>query len=888
MSEPSCSLGKSYDPRPIEDKWYAWWLERGLFEGNPNAAKPPFSIVIPPPNVTGSLHMGHALNNTLQDIQCRYKRMNGYDVLWLPGTDHAGIATQNVVERNLASQGISRHDLGREAFVEKVWEWKEQYGNRIVNQLKKLGASCDWRRERFTMDEGLSRAVRAVFVRLYKEGLIYKGKYIINWCPRCQTALSDLEVEHQESGGNLYHVLYRFPDAESGVTVATTRPETILGDVAIAIHPRDEKNRHLVGRVVLVPLVGREIPIIEDPMVDPEFGTGCVKITPAHDPNDFLVGQRHGLESIQVIDSEGRMNEASGKYLGMDRFEARKAVLKDLDSQGCLLQVEEHLHSVGHCYRCRTVVEPYLSEQWFVRAKPLAEAGVEAVRAGRIRFVPEQWTGTYYQWMEEIRDWCISRQLWWGHRIPAWTCSACGHITVSETDPDVCESCGSSDIHQDEDVLDTWFSSALWPFSTLGWPDPTPELSRYYPTSLLVTGFDIIFFWVARMIMMGLHFMGEVPFRDTYIHALVRDESGQKMSKSKGNVIDPLDIIDEYGADALRLTLAALTVQGRDILLSTNRIETFRFFLNKLWNASRLALSSLEGKTRDREIDPLSLRLHDRWILTRLEEVILETTRDLEGYFFGEAAKLLYDFVWGELCDWYLEMAKPALRGEEGESRKEATQAVLCRVFESVLKLLHPFIPFLTEELWHAFHFSDRSLQEEEWPKPDGKAAFSPVCLEEMSAFQEAVRAIRNLRAEARLNPQQTAPLVRAELKEGLEALFRENSDLLRLLCRIERFEISPINAPSPGKCLSAVLPQGSFYLEVEGLIDIEAEIGRLKQEMEKLEADLNRSRAKLANSQFLTNAPAEIVEKEKERLREGETRLLRIRDNIQSLSTGA
>lgn len=887
MSDPCGSLGKSYDPRPIEDKWYAWWLEKGLFEGNPGSEKPPFSIVIPPPNVTGSLHMGHALNNTLQDIQCRFKRMNGYDVLWLPGTDHAGIATQNVVERNLASQGISRHDLGREAFVEKVWEWKEQYGNRIVNQLKKLGASCDWRRERFTMDEGLSRAVRAVFVRLYKEGLIYKGKYIINWCPRCQTALSDLEVEHQESGGNLYHVLYRFPDAEGGVTVATTRPETILGDVAIAIHPRDEKNRHLVGRVVLVPLVGREIPIIEDPMVDPEFGTGCVKITPAHDPNDFLVGQRHGLESIQVIDSEGRMNEAAGKYFGMDRFEARKAVLKDLDSQGCLLRVEEHLHSVGHCYRCRTIVEPYLSEQWFVRAKPLAEAGVEAVRAGRIRFVPEQWTGTYYQWMEEIRDWCISRQLWWGHRIPAWTCSVCGHITVSEADPDVCESCGSKDIHQDEDVLDTWFSSALWPFSTLGWPDPTPELSRYYPTSLLVTGFDIIFFWVARMIMMGLHFMGEVPFRDTYIHALVRDESGQKMSKSKGNVIDPLDIIEEYGADALRLTLAALTVQGRDILLSTNRIETFRFFLNKLWNASRLAMSSLEGKTRGREIDSLSLRLHDRWILTRLDEVILETTRDLEDYFFGEAAKLLYDFVWGELCDWYLEMAKPALRGEEGESRKEATQAVLCQVFESVLKLLHPFIPFLTEELWHAFRFSDRSLQEEEWPKPGRKEAIPTVCLEEMSAFQEAVRAIRNLRAEARLNPQQTAPLVRADLKEGLELLFRENSDLLKLLCRIERFEITPTNAPSHGKCLSAVLPQGSFYLEVEGLIDIEAEIGRLKQEMGKIEADLNRSRAKLANSQFLKNAPAEIVEKEKERLREGEARLLRIKENIHSLGTG-
>ena len=886
MSEASGNLGKTYDPKPIEDTWYAWWTEHRLFEGNADAERNPFSIVIPPPNVTGSLHMGHALNNTLQDIQCRYKRMNGFDVLWLPGTDHAGIATQNVVERNLASQGISRHELGREAFVEKVWEWKEQYGNRIVNQLKKLGASCDWRRERFTMDEGLSRAVRAVFVRLYKEGLIYKGKYIINWCPRCQTALSDLEVEHQESGGHLYHVTYRFTDGEGGVTVATTRPETILGDVAIAIHPRDEKNRHLVGRSVIVPLVEREIPIIEDPMVDPEFGTGCVKITPAHDPNDFLVGQRHGLESIQVIDSEGHMNETSGKYQGMDRFDARKAILEDLVSQGNLLRIDEHLHAVGQCYRCRTVVEPYLSEQWFVRAKPLAEAGVEAVKAGRIHFVPEQWTGTYYQWMDEIRDWCISRQLWWGHRIPAWTCTSCGHVTVSETDPDHCESCGSAEITQDEDVLDTWFSSALWPFSTLGWPDRTPELSHYYPTSLLVTGFDIIFFWVARMIMMGLHFMDEVPFRDTYIHALVRDESGQKMSKSKGNVIDPLDVIDQYGADALRLTLAALTVQGRDILLSTNRIETFRFFLNKLWNASRFALSSLEGSPVKQDIPAEHLRLHDRWILTRLDEVIAETTRLLEGYFFGEAAKLLYDFVWGELCDWYLEMAKPALKGEEGEKRKEATRAVLCRIFETVLKLLHPFIPFLTEELWEAFGFSEKSLEESTWPlplreKPDAS------CLEEMAAFQQAVRALRNLRAEAHLAPQKSAPLVLASLREELEPLFRENSDILRLLCRVDRFERLEAERPPSGKCLSAVLPQGSFYLEVEGLIDIDGEIGRLQQEMAKLESDLKRSKEKLGNTRFVENAPPEVVEKENERLRESEARIMRVRENIRSLSTG-
>ncbi len=887
MSDPCGNLGKTYDPKPIEDKWYAWWIDNRLFEGNADTEQNPFSIVIPPPNVTGSLHMGHALNNTLQDIQCRYKRMNGFDVLWLPGTDHAGIATQNVVERNLASQGISRHELGREAFVEKVWEWKEQYGNRIVNQLKKLGASCDWRRERFTMDEGLSKAVRTVFVRLYKEGLIYRGKYIINWCPRCQTALSDLEVEHQESLGHLYHVTYRFTDGEGAVTVATTRPETILGDVAIAIHPRDEKNRHLVGRRVIVPLVEREIPIIEDPMVDPEFGTGCVKITPAHDPNDFLVGQRHGLESIQVINSEGNMNEEAGKYQNMDRFEARKAIVEDLKLSGNLLKIEEHLHSVGQCYRCHTVVEPYLSEQWFVRVKPLAEAGVEAVKAGRIRFVPEQWTGTYYQWMEEIRDWCISRQLWWGHRIPAWTCASCGHVTVSETDPDRCESCGSAQIIQDEDVLDTWFSSALWPFSTLGWPDKTPELAHYYPTALLVTGFDIIFFWVARMIMMGLHFMEEVPFHDTYIHALVRDESGQKMSKSKGNVIDPLDVIDQYGADALRLTLAALTVQGRDILLSTNRIETFRFFLNKLWNASRFALVSLENFPRSTTLPPLGkCRLHDRWILTRLDEVTLETTRLLEGYFFGEAAKLLYDFIWGELCDWYLEMAKPALKGEEGIDRKEATQAVLSHVFETVLKLLHPFIPFLTEELWQAFGFSGKTLEESQWPTPvQEKPDLSSI--EDMTSFQQVIRALRNLRAEAHLAPQRIVPLVKARLRDDINALFRENEDILRLLCRVEHIDLMPEGEPPSGKCLSAVLPQGSFYLEVEGLIDVDAEIQRLRQEMTKLEADLSRTKGKLENARFIENAPADIVEKERERLREGETRILRIRDNVRSLGAG-
>ncbi len=754
MSQVLDNMAKTYDPAPIEDKWYSTWMERGLFKARPERDKSKaFSIVIPPPNVTGSLHMGHAFNHTFQDILCRYKRMKGYNVLWLPGTDHAGIATQNVVERRIAAEGKSRHDLGRDVFVRRVWEWKEEFGSRIINQMKKLGNSCDWDRERFTLDEGLSRAVRTVFVRLFKKGLIYKGKYIINWCPRCHTALSDIEVEHEEQKGKFYHVRYPFVNGEGYVVVATTRPETIWGDVAIAVHPRSEK-ASLAGRTVKVPLGGREIPIIEDIMVDPEFGTGCVKITPAHDPNDFLVGQRHNLEQAQVIDENGRMNSLAPGYEGLSLEEARGKAAQELSDAGLLEKSEDMVHSVGHCYRCSTVVEPYLSEQWFVKAKPLADAGVKVVEDGLIEWTPEQWKKIYYQWMENIRDWCISRQLWWGHRIPAWTCSDCGNITVSETDPDVCEKCGSANIIQDEDVLDTWFSSALWPFSTLGWPDKTEDLDYYYPTSLMVTGFDIIFFWVARMIMMGLEFMNDVPFRDVYIHALIRDEKGQKMSKSSGNVIDPLDMIEKYGADALRMTLAALTVQGRDILLSTGKIETYRLFMNKIWNASRFALMNLD---ESRELPVLSadlpLALHDRWILTRKAQVAGEVTRLLDSFSTGEAARLLYDFVWGDLCDWYLELSKPALRGDEGEERMKATRAVVADVFRDVLLLLHPFIPFVTEELWELFKFGGGLIEENTWPS--GETRFeSPQAVEKMSLLQETVRILRNLRAEARVAPQ--------------------------------------------------------------------------------------------------------------------------------------
>ena len=887
MESEKTVLGKGYEPGPIEDKWYMKWVEDELFRADPSSSKPQYSIVIPPPNVTGSLHVGHALDNTLQDILCRTKRMQGYEVLWLPGTDHAGIATQNVVERSLAAKGISRHDLGREEFVSRVWKWKEEYGSTIIGQLKKLGASCDWDRERFTMDEGLSVAVRRIFVDLYKKDLIYRGKYLINWCPRCHTALSDLEVEHEDKEGKFYEVTYRFADGDGDLRVMTTRPETILGDTAIAIHPRDEKNRHLVGKKVIVPIAGRVIPVIEDNMVDPEFGSGCVKITPAHDPNDFLVGQRHGLEQIQVIDDNGIMcGEASGKYAGMDRFEARKAIVADLEGDGSLIRIEEIRHSVGECYRCHTVIEPYLSEQWFVRAKPLADAGVESVKAGKIRFVPDQWTGVYYQWMENIRDWCISRQLWWGHRIPAWYCDKCGEIIVDTEDPSKCPKCGNSELRQDEDVLDTWFSSALWPFSTMGWPEETELLKKFYPTSVLVTGFDIIFFWVARMIMFGLQGMkGEVPFHDVYIHALVRDEKGQKMSKSKGNVIDPLTIISEYGADALRFTLAALTVQGRDIFLSTERIATYRLFMNKLWNASRFALMNLEDAVDGMRWDENELSLHDKWILNRISQVSAEMTRLIDGYFFGEAARLMYDFVWGELCDWYLELSKPALRGEEGEARRKTTQAVLLAVFEDVLKLLHPFIPFVTEELWHAFPFGKGIIERTEWPAPRLEKIDEAV-IWDMDLVREVIRSVRNLRAEARIAPQQQIP--RAVLSihnDGKLALIRSSEALITLLTKAEKLEIMDRSAEKPQKSLASVLDDVQVYLPVGDLLDVDKEIQRLKNDLSKIDRDIEKGKAKLANPQFVERAPEEVIQKEKASLADNEAKRERIRENLSSLN---
>jgi valyl-tRNA synthetase len=886
MDSEKTVLGKNYDPSPIEDKWYAKWIEADLFKADPASAKPQFSIVIPPPNVTGMLHVGHALDNTLQDILCRTKRMQGYEVLWVPGTDHAGIATQNVVERSLAKDGISRHDLGREEFVKRVWAWKEKYGNTIISQLKKLGASCDWTKERFTMDEGLSVAVRKMFVDLYNKGLIYRGKYLINWCPRCQTALSDLEVEHHDHDGKFYEVAYKFADEDGQLVVMTTRPETIMGDAAIAIHPRDEKNHYLIGKKVIVPLVHRVIPVIEDNMVDPEFGSGCVKITPAHDPNDFLVGLRHNLEQIQVIDDKGVMTKSAGsRYEGMDRFEAREKVVEDLKTEGVLLSIQDIKHSVGECYRCHTIIEPYLSEQWFVKTRPLADAGVASVKAGKIRFIPDQWTNVYYQWMENIRDWCISRQLWWGHRIPAWYCNDCGEVMVATEAPRKCTKCGSTNLRQDEDVLDTWFSSGLWPFSTMGWPEQTQQLKKFYPTSVLVTGFDIIFFWVARMIMFGLEGMKDVPFRDVYIHALVRDEKGQKMSKSRGNVIDPLTIIDEYGADALRFTMAALTVQGRDIFLSKERIATYRLFMNKLWNASRFALMNLEDAEKDQKYDEKYLCIQDKWILNRLSQVTAEMTKLLDGYFFGESARLMYDFVWSEICDWYLELAKPALRGDEGPERRRSTQAVLLRVFEDVLKLLHPYVPFVTEELWHAFAFGDDFIEHKSWPKPYFSTVDEQV-ISEMKFIQDIIRAIRNLRAEARIAPSQTIPNVVLTLRSDARlALVKECAQQISLLAKVEAISFIDNADDKPDRSLATVLDEVQIFLPVGDLLDIEKEIQRLKNDLSKLEKDIERSSSKLSNKNFVERAPEEVITKEKNALTENMAKKERIKENLQNLA---
>ncbi len=855
-------LAKVYEPADVEDRWYKFWVDKRYFHADPANGGRPYSMVIPPPNVTGVLHMGHALNNTLQDALARWKRMSGCNTLWMPGTDHAGIATQNVVERQLAAEGTTRHAYGREEFIARVWKWREQSGGTIINQLKRLGASCDWERERFTMDEGLSRAVREVFVRLYEEGLIYRGDYIINWCPRCMTALSDLEVDFEAKAGKLYFIDYPLEDGSGKITVATTRPETMLGDTAVAVNPDDERYRDLIGKFVILPVVGRRIPVIADSYVDKGFGTGAVKITPAHDPNDFELGRRHNLPLIRIMEDDGKMSEEAGKYKGIDRFEARSKLVLELDNGGFLNKIEDYAHSVGHCYRCKTTIEPAVSKQWFVKMKPLAEPAIKAVQEGQVRIIPKGWENTYFDWMNNIRDWCISRQIWWGHRIPAWYCDECGEVVVAREDPVVCP-CGSRNIIQDPDVLDTWFSSALWPFSTLGWPDETPELKFYYPTSVLVTAFDILFFWVARMIMMGIKVMGRPPFKDVYIHALVRDAQGQKMSKSKGNVIDPLIMVEKYGTDAFRFTMAAMAAQGRDVKLSEERIEGYRNFCNKIWNAARFLHMNL-GEFQARPLAKEDIgSLPDKWIVSRLQTVAAEVDKALSDYRFNDAANALYHFTWHEFCDWYLEMAKPALYGEPG-ARKDAALNILVNVFEQALRMLHPFMPFITEEVWQSLPMAERADSIMVAPFPVSVADLKdPGAEAQMKILMDAVMGIRNVRGEMNINPSVELDVVVRPLSPLAQEFLQSHADYLKKLSRLHDVKISA-SADKPKMSAVAVTTDAEIYILLSGVVDIEAETARLKKEIEKTDKELKPFEAKMSNEGFVKKAPPEVLEKTK------------------------
>ena len=852
-------LEKGYEPHDVEKKWYDFWETNGLFDADESAAHSPYSIVIPPPNVTGVLHMGHALNVTLQDILCRYRRLKGDDVLWMPGTDHAGIATQNVVEKKLAGEGVSRHELGREKFIEAVWAWRGESGSAIINQLKRLGASCDWKRERFTMDKGLSDAVKKVFVRLYREGLIYQGDYIINWCHRCFTALSDLEVEHEEVDSFLYHVRYPFPDGSGGLVVATTRPETMFGDTAVAVNPEDPRYQNLPAEVLL-PLTDRRLPIIRDTYVGMEFGTGALKVTPAHDPNDFEIGSRHELPRLKVIDDNGIMNEEAGRFQGMDRFTCRRTVVEELKRQGLLEKMEPYRHSVGHCYRCKTIVEPNLSRQWFVKAKPLADKAIAAVQNGETRIVPEIWTKNYFDWLYNIRDWCISRQIWWGHQIPAWTCTDCGRLMVAEDTPSVCDQCGKTTLVQETDVLDTWFSSALWPFSTMGWPEDTPLLRKYYPTSVLVTGFDILFFWVARMMMMGIHFMEQVPFRDVYVHALVRDEAGKKMSKSKGNVIDPLTVIEQYGTDAFRMTLAAFAAQGRDVKMSEKRVEGYRHFINKLWNAARFALMHVDRGYSDLPEGPLSLP--NRWILSRCQVVASHVTDALDNYHFNEAANQLYQFVWHEFCDWYLEAVKSDLYAKEGEKARESTRCVMWHVLRDILIMLHPLVPFVTEEIWNILPGTSGSIMKTSFPEKR-KDRVDLAAERHMNILIEITTAIRNIRGEMNLAPSLSLKCQIQTLDERIHTVVQDYGDRIQSLARLEM--ISVVNqTEKPRTCATAVIENAVIYVSLEGILNADQEIARLEKEIKKINGELDGVVKKLNNEDILDKAPPEVIEKVK------------------------
>lgn len=855
-------MEKTYNPHDIERKWYEYWNENGFFKANINPEGEPFSMVIPPPNVTGSLHMGHALNNTLQDIVTRYKRMAGFNALWVPGTDHAGIATQNVVERELAKEGLTRESLGREKFIERVWQWKEQSGNTIIEQLKRLGSSCDWSRERFTMDAGLTRAVKEVFVRLYNDGLIYRDNYIINWCPRCKTALSDLEAEHEETAGFLYYIKYPVEERDESLVVATTRPETMFGDTAVAVNPEDPRYKKFIGSFVILPIVNRKIPVIGDTYVDISFGTGVLKVTPAHDLNDFEIGKRHKLDIVKVMNEDGTMNENAVHYCGMDRFECRKKVVEELKEKGLLLKIEPYALGVGKCYRCKTVVEPALSTQWFLKMKPLAAPAIEAVKQHRVKIIPEMWEKVYFDWMGNIRDWCISRQIWWGHRIPVFYCDACGEVYASVDELEYCKNCKGR-LRQDPDVLDTWFSSALWPFTTLGWPEETEDLKKFYPTSLLITGFDILFFWVARMIMMGLRFMKDVPFRDVYIHALVRDAEGKKMSKSRGNVIDPLVIIEKYGTDAFRFSLTMLAAQGRDILLSEERIEGVRNFVNKIWNAARLTLTFIDDptlKVDNTEELTKSNFLPDKWILSRITNVIKEVTESINNYRFNDAAHILYNFIWREFCDWYLELIKPNMYGKVDVFDIDITKKVLYYVFLNILKLLHPIMPFVTEEIYQRLPVKDnKSIMISSFPVSD-KNFIDEERERDMSIIMGVIDVIRNIRGETGIAPNiKINAFIRTERYKGLVDGY---SFYIKELAKLQ--DLSFITENIPEKSAIGIYDDVEIFVPVEGLIDVPKEIGRIEKELSKTEEELKKLELKIKNPSFLEKAPEEVINKNK------------------------
>ncbi len=878
-------LPKVYNPKDFEDKWYTYWQEKGYFSPKPDPKKRPYTIVIPPPNVTSQLHMGHGLNNTIQDILIRWKRMSGWNALWIPGTDHAGIATQNVVEKKLAKENKTRHHYSREEFVNEVWKWKEQYGSIIIDQLKKLGCSCDWNRERFTMDEGLSHAVREVFVQFYEDGLIYKGKYIVNWCPRCGTALSQEEVDHEDINGFFYHIKYPVKGTKEYIEIATTRPETMLGDSAVAVHPKDERFKHLIGKTLILPLMNREIPVIADEYTKMEFGTGAVKVTPAHDPNDFLVGRRHHLPQINVMTSDGKMNEETGKYSGMDRFECRKKVVEELENQELFIKKESHLHSVGHCYRCNTIIEPYLSDQWFVKMKPLAKKAVQVVEEEKVRFYPEKWKKVYLHWMENIEDWCISRQIWWGHRIPVWKCQSCSEVLVSRDDLKKCSKCGSDQLIQDEDVLDTWFSSQLWPFSTLDWPDGKEDLKYFYPTNVLSTAPEILFFWVARMIMAGMYFIGDIPFSEVYLHSTVRDKQGRKMSKSLGNGIDPLEVIDKHGADALRFTIVSLAPIGLDIKLGfddqQNDFLVGTRFANKIWNASRYLLMNL-NTDYIKNIRSVQCDLGDGWILSKLQKTIEKITQDLGAFRFNDVTMTLYDFFWHDFCDWYIEISKIHLYGENVQ-KKETVTTTLIYVLSESLKLLHPIMPFITEEIWQKLPHNSESIMIETFPIVQ-KDLINIKSMDQMNTLQEAVYLTRSIRGEMNIPPDKKLNIIIQTENREIQALFETYQHYILNLGKLESIKVLE-NYTKDKKCASGIGKDFEMIIPLEGLIDVNKEKERLNKELLKIQKELDRVNQKLKNEKFLSYAAEDIVQKEKDKLEQYNQALEKIEKNLQILA---